>query len=495
MRDDGVINQLDFDERYSDIGCLRSWVYLQLGIHYGSVPYVTEPIANINDLGNAALFPRLTFDELLERLTAFTSALPMLEQYQNGTSTITLPLGGAVVADGVTLRKIFIYRRIIVGDLFLWQNKYVEAATQYREIMNDVEPVTTGGNRSQWTISYSAYNGDAWRNIFVNAYNTGTVSNAGFNQEWIWSIPFHKDHQPQNPFIDLFSYNNGSYQLKPSALAIKNWSLQDRADGTPTDLRGLGASYTNQAGYPVVRKFLGIFDISRPLEKVGIWYINRAADLHLRIAEAANRDGKNRLAYSLLSYELKYIFDPYQGPTLYAENSPGRSFTSDWPSGSPKRDLSKVMRTPYGYPFDYDGSEYDFPGQTRAQFANHVGIRKRVGLPILRVDSAKFFDMSLPSSYRFVSSTEPIRERPVIDPEGLMRDMEDKILNEGALELAFEGHRWQDLVRIARRQNNPAVLAKRVADKFRAAGDDATADELELKLTNPEKWYLPFEFK
>src|SRR3972149_449287 len=44
------LSENEFDQRYSDIGALRCWLYLQLVIHYGRVPYITEPVENIADL-------------------------------------------------------------------------------------------------------------------------------------------------------------------------------------------------------------------------------------------------------------------------------------------------------------------------------------------------------------------------------------------------------------------------------------------------------------
>lgn len=505
MRDEGTISLLDFQERYSDIGFLRSWVYLQLGIHYGNIPYITEPITNIADLKDEALYPRITFDELITKLVTFAESLPSHEQYANGTSITTLPSGGgSVVTDGVVLSKIFIYRRMILGDLYLWANRYRDAGAAFKEIMNDAPPVIgitgTQGGPKYWTIAWGSatYERSMWGKMFTDAFNTGNATNGGYNQEWVWSIPFQKDFH-KSPFIDLFSYNAGNYQLKPSELAIKSWRDVNQADETPYDPRGLDASYSIQSGFPVVRKHLGFSSLANSLNKVGIWYLNRAADLHMKIGEAANRDGKNRLAYSLLSYELKYIFDPLQGPDLYKENTKGRDMTSDWGTAqsSTKRNRSQIMKTPYAYPFNYDGSEYDLPSFARGQFSNHIGIRKRVNMPRLRIDSAKFFDMTVPGSVRPqpVPYEQPFVERTVTDAKGLMEDMEDKILDEAALELAFEGHRWQMLMRMARRRNDPSVLAKRVANKFRVAGETAKANEIEAKLMSPANWYLPFEFK
>jgi len=65
--------------------------------------------------------------------------------------------------------------------------------------------------------------------------------------------------------------------------------------------------------------------------------------------------------------------------------------------------------------------------------------------------------------------------------------VEDKILQEAALELAFEGHRWFDLVRVAQRRPNPAAfLSGMVCRKFEASIDplfpfEASADKATVK--------------
>ena len=41
------------------------------------------------------------------------------------------------------------------------------------------------------------------------------------------------------------------------------------------------------------------------------------------------------------------------------------------------------------------------------------------------------------------------------------------IINEDALELAYEGERWPDLLRIAIRRNDPSFIADKIYDKLR----------------------------
>lgn len=78
-----------------------------------------------------------------------------------------------------------------------------------------------------------------------------------------------------------------------------------------------------------------------------------------------------------------------------------------------------------------------------------------------------------------------------IAPEDRITMIEDDIIAERALELAFEGKRWFDLVRIAERRGDPAYLADRVAAKFQ--DDPAKYAEIHAKLMNPANWFLPFE--
>jgi hypothetical protein len=61
-------------------------------------------------------------------------------------------------------------------------------------------------------------------------------------------------------------------------------------------------------------------------------------------------------------------------------------------------------------------------------------------------------------------------------------------MDERALELAYEGKRWFDLVRIANRRNDPAYLADKVAAKFAGTSN---YDAIRSKLMNPASWYLP----
>jgi hypothetical protein len=72
--------------------------------------------------------------------------------------------------------------------------------------------------------------------------------------------------------------------------------------------------------------------------------------------------------------------------------------------------------------------------------------------------------------------------------------IENSIIQEGALELAFEGHRWGDLVRVALRRNDPSFLADKVYDKLRKS-NNPNAEAVRSRLMNKENWFLPFKIQ
>jgi hypothetical protein len=51
------MSQTDYNIRFSEVGALRSWLYLQLGIHYGSVPYITDELQSIEAAQDQTKYP------------------------------------------------------------------------------------------------------------------------------------------------------------------------------------------------------------------------------------------------------------------------------------------------------------------------------------------------------------------------------------------------------------------------------------------------------
>ena len=63
--------------------------------------------------------------------------------------------------------------------------------------------------------------------------------------------------------------------------------------------------------------------------------------------------------------------------------------------------------------------------------------------------------------------------------------VEDKIVEELALETAFEGNRFHDLMRISKHREDNSYLADKVAEKY------ADKEAVKAKLLDETNWYLP----
>lgn len=66
-------------------------------------------------------------------------------------------------------------------------------------------------------------------------------------------------------------------------------------------------------------------------------------------------------------------------------------------------------------------------------------------------------------------------------------DIEDYILRERGLELGFEGDRWYDIMRIARRRG-----AQYLIDRVKKRIPVSEHARIQAKLSNPKNWYLPY---
>ena len=460
MYDEKRLNESEFNQRYSDIGAMRSFLYLQLGIHYGEVPYVTSPIENIDDAKNASLFPRLTLNVLIDSLINFTESLPFKDVYPGGTNL-------NITVDGYPTQKFFVNKKVLLGDLYLWKGNYQKSAEYYRQVMETgTQGIVNGQYYSLYKLGwdsngdidhYVTYSraGDAtslvtntqWRIMFEQNFGT-----AGFDREWVWVLPFDSKFQPENSLIKLFSPVGGSYLVKPSQQIIDLWDgeTQRAAQGSsiPYDARKL-LSIQDIGGQPVVMKYLynyigynGILP-ANPLVKNGKWFLFRQTHLHLRFAEAANRAGKYRLAWGF-----------YNNGIAGAYPAPGSDVTF----------YHNTLWEPY--PFNFDGRNSGSTGVPfyRSDWYRNIGIRSRANL-----------------------------NNVTIAPTDSLLQIESDLVHEEALENAFEGTRWPDLVRVALRRNDPAFLADKIYSKLLKDGV-ANASAIRTKLMTTSNWYLPFNW-
>lgn len=459
MLDQNKMKAEEYNQRTADVIALRTWVYLQVGIHFGQVPYVTSTVENMADLSALNAAPKLSLQNLVKELIKTMETIPAIymEVYPS-TNTLV-----ANSVDGYLLNKMFINKHVLLGDLYLWDNQYLKAATTYKLVLETASrlgyDINTGeiffglykikyaeANARDMTVAYTSSRNDinalidnndtGWRSIFSRR-NT----DAGYNYEWIWALPFDATFNPQNPFIDLFQN-----KVKPSEQSISLWNSQRQINNFPFDARGR-MSYKTVGGKPVVMKYL--YNYIDPLTSLnlgtanfgkGQWMLYRAATLHLRFAEAANRDGRRKLAFALMNQGIQTTYN--------------NTAISD------KTNLMNTFDVP---PYDFDARNGDNPS-FRASWYRNTGIRGRASLQSVAVVG----DSTL--------------------------SIENSLIEESALELAYEGQRWGDLVRVALRRNDPAFLADKVYQKLKKA-NNPNAEAVRAKLLVSSNWYLPFKLK
>jgi hypothetical protein len=456
------MNDAEFSQRYSDIGALRSFLYLQLGIHFGQVPYVTSSLKNVDDVKNASNFPKLSFDVLLDSLINFTERLPFKEVYPAGTNL-------NITVDGYPTQKFYVNKKVVLGDLYLWKGNYVKASENYRQVMETgTQGVVDGRYYSLYKLGwdsngdidhYISYSraGDAstliyntqWRIMFEQPFGT-----SGFDREWVWVLPFDSKFKPENTLIKLFSPIGGNYLVKPSQEINDLWDgeTQRAAQGgsIPYDARKLLSTMTI-GGQQVAMKnlynyinYTNSLPTTNLLTKNGKWFLFRQTQLHMRFAEAANRVGKYRLAWGLLN---SGIAGAYPAPTSDVTN------------------FHNTLNEAYPFNFDARNSGSTGVPYYRADWYRNIGIRSRANL----------INIDVPASDSLLT-------------------IENGLIKETALENAFEGTRWPDLLRVAIRRNDPSFIADKVYNKLLKSGiSSGSASTARAKLMGKD-WYLPFKW-
>lgn len=412
----------------ASVKSIRAWTYMQIALNFGSVKYYEQPILTQSDAELVNNYPDISMNELSDLL--ITDLTPWKD---------------------VTLSQ-FLWSKsfpihFVLGDLYLWKGEgyYDKAATEYHALMF--------ADRYGINVYQSAW----------NIKNKVISTSSGFTTDWIKSFTtgygetITKIYCPKGfgkQFnLDSLNYNN---QFAPSAVSIKNWDSQiyhnTPTDWIPGDLRKFGSivsktDVTIDNSGNITSLIYPTSTFSKPIIQKYLTYnqnvlVYRSSLLYLRYAEAVNRLGKPNLAFAVLKNGLR----------------------------------SATMATPSIVPLnEKTGEKYmDFSDR---QFDYNVGIRWRGLGPKLKDPNYAVLTLG------DCDSTFVIKQQANLNDSVLY--VEDMIQKELALETAFEGNRFHDLMRIAIRRNNPDYLAEIVSEKH-----PANKAAIREKLTHPENWYL-----
>ncbi|MCK4923041.1 MAG: RagB/SusD family nutrient uptake outer membrane protein, partial [Bacteroidales bacterium] len=354
----------------------------------------------------------------------------------------------------------------LLGQMYLEVRNYGAAIDHFEKIIF-YQRYNDGNLRFGLDATFRNSN---WKKIFT-----------GINvDEHILTLWFNKAYQQQNQLQFLFSTEPpNQYMLKPTRTAVERWESiwtgysrfenTDNWDLTYTDIFGLPGDF--HRGYKV----------SYIYQKNG--FIMESSDVRdmLELKRLQNEKGVREMMISVDTIVYKYsigknsfdqdanfpVFRAAGIHLYYAEIYANWRFPDA--SGIVKPDVFQSLNVLNDGTYDYDNRQ--------------LGIRGRVGFG----KGAHAIQLTDPI---YIHDPETNEVAGYLDYSGNLqakqRYLEDQIMDERIREMAFEGERFYDLMRVARRRGDPAYLADRVAAKF----NSPKREQIREYLMNEENWYI-----
>ncbi|MBR1448196.1 MAG: RagB/SusD family nutrient uptake outer membrane protein [Prevotella sp.] len=461
-------NDTIFKREYAAVKCFRAWTYLQLAMNYGQVPFITEPImtkeqAEALESGTTRDLQYIC-DWLISDLTPIANDLYLQSHGEH-------PYYGDI---GYRTNSSMFYFpvRVLLGELNLWGGHYKQAAEWYyryisqRNGNNSTYP--TGTDRVEWANANWTGITSSWGSAFASeAYATegelitmipgDSIPYNGnyfelrnvFNSSDAVTGEWHEvSLTPSQSLIDLSAaqtfclYQGGDTIYAPADIGF--------ADYQTGDLR-LYAAYNEGHTYHNNQRVTTQTIAKYRTRNAHIW---RRQMVWLHMAEALNHAGYPRFAYQILARGLS-------NKVIRSEVIPYYTADSTW------------IKT-----FDFPDTRYIARSVTEITGTpNMQGLHSRgSGLAYIN----KYYAM--PNDTTITDSLAQIAYQ-----QNLIDEM---IADEGALEFAFEGLRFYDLMRMALYRNEPAFLADRIYARRGSDNVDAVRGEIKVDLNEPRNWYL-----
>lgn len=477
-----------FEREYAAIQGFRAWTYIQLALAYGKVPFVTEPIMS-GDIAKADLYPNLTIDQIAEQL------IPELEPLVDSK----LPSYGTL--SGLTSSYFFIPIRLILGDLYLWSGNYVKAAKMYHDYLYNAET----GDYSP-VYSSKCYWPEKDLNFLDEA--DGTVSITSSFNDVLCFIPMesseYNGYVSKLPDIFESTVDNNYYYQATYSNALSRFSVLSKycyvyADNARKKrtvyvldsknyesalalykgdlrLRGTINISNNSTDESSIFNSKNLTNYKIDGREISLYTLDA---VYLRYAEALNRAKMPQAAFCILKYGLceqnvnKYVpfyerkmasannllefpnqyfqpyefspYDDYVYPT-YA-NTMGLHARG---SGDAARDPNYVLPMPSEFDIDTLSTRYT-DDMTLAEQVAYVDSFWVASLGLDTTSTGKdavYMTLGKSAKAAYIDSAKTTILQPYA--ESVLVDIVEKyIVDEMALDLAFEGSRFADLLRIA----------------------------------------------
>jgi len=474
-------NKYIFMKEYAQAKAIRAWTYLQMVINYGKVRFVVDPILTKEQ--SEANYPAYGIQQVCEYF--INDLLPLADRYGR-----EYPAYGDIRSNDS--RFFWFPINIVLGDLNLWLasttgsvSAYREAALRYYKYINErnglnsfyaagVNLLTWAPGTSDWETLYS------WGNI--SEYTSERYSEQAELITMIPgdSIPAEGNYSQLRNIFNSTRDNDYKVSLTPSPQMIHISESQVHCcvnesgtavlyapQGLPDHLTGDLRFYrTYSEGY------------ARDLatnERIKTQYIEKHSTrnvhiyrkqmIYLRLAEALNGAGYPRMAFQILSQGLNNdVLEEEVLPYVDANDS--------------------IFVT-----------QFDFPRSRYGLFTvNHFTGGRTVGnINTMGLHTRGSGWTPLNEFYRLPTDSLLTEEqlRPI-----QQHYVDSLILNEEALELAFEGTRFYDLMRYALRQQNPGqTMANYVYARRGESNRSAMRSEIKKDIEDQRNWFLNWNGK
>jgi hypothetical protein len=428
---------------YALIKAIRAWTYFQLAINYGEATWLEKPLLSLADINE--------HHDVYDLNTIINLLIEDLLPYD----AIDLTGNGGLLLGYDLDPKSFVSIPLLLADLYLWKQDYLQAAERYYQYIYTHNKAVTSNSRF-WDENFEYIMSSGWPSFSLEEMVSETLFGMKYSVEKGFPCPLMNKLAAKIPGDE-----NSLYMLKPSDVSSENWNKQiytyydtrtreikyNQGDlrGGPvltrnssgSGFRGInilsGGSYNyfinEEDTMPFINKFVSMSmfgSYSDYYNSTSEIYLYRTSTLYLHFAEALNQLDKPTLAFAILKHGLTN-----QNVRLYV-------------------DQSEITPTPSYADFD--------------DFYNNSSIRMH-GL-----------------GYAEFDTTYVIPSNEAWTRQDTINFVDTKILEELALETAFEGNRYGDLIRFSDRRNDPSILAKAIARKNPG---------LESRLMNRANWFLP----